>query len=358
MANATMLTVATFGMAPGGYRQVIEDYLAENGANTTANTLVRLLHLDGSANYRTLADTVTQNLLGSVATAEQATMVRDYIFEQLSSGVDAGHLINLLSDVIDNISHSDANWGRVATRFDNIHDVAEYYASMAGNSASTDMMVLRHYVEDVSDDSNSLYQFKIEIDDSFGGGSGGGGSGGGDDGGSTIPDDFLALQSLVTLNNQTGVLSTASLRAAIIAQTSEIDYQYAFDPSIYDDGDGVLTASELGLTQFASLPATLASIESLYFGTAIKALQSIDEAEIVQLGNYVTAHQAELENGALPQEYIDLLISIFSDPGNPPLFSDSMIAEAIVTGTVAFIVAVNSGEDVPLFNFSDFASFG
>lgn len=349
MANATMLTVATFGMAPGGYQSVIEDYLARNGANATADALVYLLDLDGSANYRALADTVTQNLLGSVATTDQTTLISDYLYSELSRGVDAGQLINLLSDVIDNISHSDADWGRVATRFDNIHDLAEYYASMAGASSSTDLTTLRHYVQDVTDDASLVDEIKAEIDTAYSGGDGSA---------SAISDDFLGLESLVTLNTNTGILSTASLRAAIVAQTGQAAYDYAFDPATYDNGDGTLTASELGLTQFANLPATEETIESLYFGTMIEALQSIDGDEVLELNTYITAHQAELLSGSLPQEYIDLVISVFSDPGNPPIIPDGTIADAIVTGSVVFIAAVNGGEDLPLFDFSELAGIG
>lgn len=346
MANATMLTVATFGIAPGGYQQDVDDFCTQNGAAETANMLVRLLHLDGSSNYRTLADTVAHNLLGSVVTTEQFTLVSDFLFEQLSSGVDAGQLINLLADVIDHLPHDDPTWGGVATRFDNIHDLAEYYASVAGSSASTDVTALRHYVEDVDDDSSVFDQIKAEIDDSFSGS---------DDHSDAMSDDFLALESLITLNAHTGTLSTASLRAAVIAQTGEAAYNLAFDPASYDDGDGSLSASDLGLTQFASVPATEDAIESLYYGTAIAALQSIDGPEVVELATYVNAHQADLQGDSLPQEYINLLISIFSDPAIPPLFDDATIADAIITGTVFFVSVVNSGEDLPLFDFSSLA---
>lgn len=353
MANATMLTVAIFGMAPGGYQQAIEDYLAQNGADATADALVYLLGLNGSANYRALADTVTGNLLGSVASAEQTTLISDYLYGELSRGVDAGQLINQLADVLDSISHSDASWGRVAARFDNMHDLAEYYASTAGSSASTDITALRHYVEDVTDESTIFDQIQAEIDDSFGTG-----SGDDDSRGTAIADDFLALQSLVTLNDNTGMLSTASLRAAIVAETGETAYNNAFDPATYDDGDGTLTASDLGLPQFENLPATVETIESLYFGTTIEALQSIDQTEVLELASYVAAHEAELLSDTLPQEYIDLLISTFSTPGNPPLFTDSMIADAIIAGSVVFIAAVNGGEDLPLFDFSELAGIG
>lgn len=355
MANATMLTVATFGIAPGGYQQDVDDFCTQNGAVATANTLVRLHHLDGSSNYRTLADTVAHNLLGSVVTTEQSTLVSDFLFEQLSNGVDAGHLINLLADVIDNLPHDDPTWGRVATRFDNIHDLAEYYASIAGSSASTDLTVLSHYVEDVDDESSVFDQIKAEIDDSFSSSGGSSNGSGSDNPGGAISDDFLALQSLITLNTHTGTLSTTSLRAAVIAQTGEAAYNQAFDPASYDDGDGTLTANDLGLTQFNSLPATEDTIESLYYGTAIAALQSIDGPEVVELSNYVNSHQAELQGDTLPQEYIDLLISIFSDPGNPPLFDDATVADAIITGTVFFVTVVSGGDDLPLFDFSSLA---
>jgi hypothetical protein len=93
-----------------------------------------------------------------------------------------------------------------------------------------------------------------------------------------------AARTVVKLDTYSGVLSTASLHASIVALTGAAAYDQAFSAAPYDTNhDGVLDASELGTSAVGSLPATEASIESIFYGTVINALKSFDATELNNL---------------------------------------------------------------------------
>lgn len=172
-------------------------------------------------------------------------------------------------------------------------------------------------------------------------------------GGEVVPDDLIPLAHLFGLNNASGDLSTAALRNAVIAQVGRDAYNELFDPSNYaGHEDGVFTAAEFGLPGNASIPATMESLESLFYGTFINFYHAIDEQEIMEMMAFVEQNQAALEAGneAVLEQYIQLVIGMFQDPANPPIFPDEVLATVITMGTAMVAQMAAQGEDIALFD--------
>lgn len=177
-------------------------------------------------------------------------------------------------------------------------------------------------------------------------------------GGELLPDDMAALASLVTLNTNTGALSNVELRTAVIAAIghdgfNQNDYWDAFDPSSYEGySDGTFTADELGVPGFGNIAATAENLESLFYGTTIKALRAIDMQEILDIQSFVTANAAALESGneVVLNQYIDLMVSVFQDQAVTPVISDAVMDDTIVMATSMFVELVASGDAPALFD--------
>jgi hypothetical protein len=165
--------------------------------------------------------------------------------------------------------------------------------------------------------------------------------------GASIPD------SVVKLDTYQGVLSTASLHDAIVAKTGQAAYDQAFSAAPYDTNhDGVLSASELGTTSLGSLPATEATIESIFFGTVVNALKSFDATELTDLSSFVEANSAALDAGdaATTQQMLSMLIADISTPTDTPVVTDSMAIDAIVQPVADMISLMGTGAGGSLFN--------
>lgn len=189
---------------------------------------------------------------------------------------------------------------------------------------------------------------------------GGDDSGGDDTGGGTgnyelVPDDMTALaSSLVTMNNNSGILSTASLRAGVLAElTDDSDYYLLFDPSNYPGAvDGTFTAEDFGVPGLSNFAATTENLESIYYGTAIKAFKAIDMNEILAISNFVQSNAAALqaENQTVFDQYIALMVSVFEDPAVTPILSDQQLADALIQGTALSATLVGGGDVISLFD--------
>lgn len=177
-------------------------------------------------------------------------------------------------------------------------------------------------------------------------------------GGELLPDDMAALASLVTLNTNTGTLSNSELRAAVITAIghdgfAENDYWDAFDPSSYEGAsDGTFTADELGVPGFGNIAATAENLESLFYGTTIKALRAIDMQEIMDIQSFVAANATALSNGneAVVSQYVNLMVSVFEDQAVTPVIPDETLDDAIVLATAMFVELVASGDAPALFD--------
>lgn len=182
---------------------------------------------------------------------------------------------------------------------------------------------------------------------------------GSDAGGELLPEDMAALASLVTLNTNTGALSNSELRAAVITAIApdgfdQDDYWDAFDPANYEGAsDGTFTADELGVSSaFGSIAATAENLESLFYGTTIKALRAIDMQEILDIQSFVAANATALGNGdeVVLSQYIDLMVSVFEDQAVTPVIPDATLDDAIVLATAMFVELVASGDAPALFD--------
>lgn len=168
-----------------------------------------------------------------------------------------------------------------------------------------------------------------------------------------IDQEYMDLAGLFALNTHTGILSTESLRAGVIANTGETAYWDTFDiGGVFGITDGTLTTEELGFAQLGALPATDETLESLYYGTLISTMSALDVGEAFEINDYLGDNEAALEadDPAAIAGLVDLLVAAFSDPATiAPLFDDSEIASTIVDVTTVLVTAIGSGGDASLF---------
>lgn len=100
-----------------------------------------------------------------------------------------------------------------------------------------------------------------------------------------INSDPDALSSLVTLNTRTGILSNESLRGFVQqALNDPSQYDAVFGPQFpFQDDDDIYDAEELGVITLSNIPATTASIESLFYGSLINMFLRFDQTELNQI---------------------------------------------------------------------------
>ncbi len=165
-----------------------------------------------------------------------------------------------------------------------------------------------------------------------------------------IPDELGALNWLVSMNGSVGTLSTYSLRQAVQADLGDIDsYNDMFNPSDYKGAeDGIFTGAELGVSGLGNFAATSANLESLYYGTLINTLKSLDSGEIAGLYQFIQANQKGLESGSdtVEDQLADMLFAAIQDPAYPPALTDAQVAAIIVDATVATAQIVGSKDGV------------
>ena len=162
-----------------------------------------------------------------------------------------------------------------------------------------------------------------------------------------LPPEYGALLSLVSLNDNGGALSNASLREASLAQTPQGgDYWSLFSPAqVGGHGDGTWSTSELGFTGLGPLPATAETLESLFYGTVIRLVRSIDQQEVSQLDAFVQANAAALDGGnaAAVSSLIQQLSQVFSTPASVPVVPDQELAAFLPFATASAVQLVGSG---------------
>lgn len=271
-------------------------------------------------------------------------------------------LANLALDVLYGAQNDDAT--TVSNRLSAAQTFTEMLASHNINYSGDDAAnLVRTYLSNISDEAlsldnalNTLNNILSECDSlsDLWDSSHGGDDGGSSDGNGFLTDDMAGLLSLVALNDNSGVLSTENLRELVIANTNSNDYYQAFDPDNYQDtADGVLTVEELGFSSLGALSATTETVEDLFYGTIIKAMQAIDAQEVQDIYNFVNANQTGIQIGdpATMESYIALMVSVFADEANPVLFTDDQLKDSIVAATSAFVeIVANSDSGITLFD--------
>jgi hypothetical protein len=152
------------------------------------------------------------------------------------------------------------------------------------------------------------------------------------------------LGSLLALDNATGILSVAALRDQVVARVGTSAYQATFDPSQIAGGlDGVFTPAELGTATLGTLPATTATLESLFYGTIINLAHSIDLQEVDQLAQFISINEAALDRDdpMVMAQAIDLLQGVLADTAVPSFLSDAQLAQTAVDSAVALVGQLN-----------------
>lgn len=152
-----------------------------------------------------------------------------------------------------------------------------------------------------------------------------------------FPSEWLGLaEHVITLNNNTGILSNESIRSnALSFGIAEADYLAAFDPVNWADpavlADGIFSTSELGFDHLGNLPATAQTVESLFYGSIINLVKSVDAEEASMLENFIEANEFALSNfdPGVTNELLDLLIGVLSTPAIVPLVSDEDLSQGL-----------------------------
>ena len=169
------------------------------------------------------------------------------------------------------------------------------------------------------------------------------------------------LQNLVSLNQNTGVLSNANVRSIALQQgVSAERYDQLFSPSSIDlNGDGILSTNELGLSALGNLPATSDTVASLLYGTVINVFHALDMQELTNIGNFVNAHANEIAynpNSPYVAQLESMMVDALSTPAAQPILSDAQIANAL--GMVVAGMAQNYGNSGALFDDAFSGIFG
>jgi hypothetical protein len=172
--------------------------------------------------------------------------------------------------------------------------------------------------------------------------------------------DLSALSGLIGLNLNTGILSTASLKAQVLASVDLADYNELMNPERFQGtGDGVLTGEELGVPGMPNLDATAAVLESIFFGSLINVMRAVDAAEYQALNNFINSNFLGLENGseAVLSQYSALMIDIFKDPA-AAFFSNQQMAQFAAIAGVNMVLLIGLGEAPNLFEmFNSYPCF-
>lgn len=139
-----------------------------------------------------------------------------------------------------------------------------------------------------------------------------------------VPTPFVSLAGLWTLNTVTdGPLSNEALREHVVDVIGQEYYDLAFDPAAYAGAaDGVFSTVDLGFEHLGSLVADRATLESLFFGTAINLLRRVDVEEDAAIAE---ASEAEFTNA---------IVDAFADPVEA---GQRSIAEESLPDECAFI---------------------
>ncbi len=156
-----------------------------------------------------------------------------------------------------------------------------------------------------------------------------------------LPAQYSALGAqLFSFNTFAGNLSTDTIKQAIINTTSPAAYNNAVDFNSIAGSDGLLSVSDLGFAHLGDI-TNAEQLESLYFGSLIKALKSIDVVEAAEMKAFGTAHAAALAAGdrEVVQNFVNLLVTVFEDQAAPELqlIPDDQIAVVLQIVGQAFV---------------------
>ncbi len=166
-----------------------------------------------------------------------------------------------------------------------------------------------------------------------------------------VSKDLKEMSWQISMNDNTGKLSTEALRKAVRKELSKSEYNDMFDPNHYKgSADGTFTSAELGVSGLDSFAATTANLESLFYGTLINCYQSLDLGEITMLNSFAQGNSYFINQGnsTVIGMLEDMFLSYVKSPAAYPVLDDATVAKAVVNATVATAQLVGT-YDIGLF---------
>lgn len=158
------------------------------------------------------------------------------------------------------------------------------------------------------------------------------------------PADDFELSKLIDFNNQTGVLSNASLREQIKADLDNSPmYDAFFQPVFgYQNADGLYTPDETGVSRLGNFEATSENLESIFFGTLINILNSAETEEMDQIASSEDINETVLliadalidkPTESLPDNLLEYGITLYGTDIIMEYFSEGNTTIGILDGT-------------------------
>lgn len=149
-----------------------------------------------------------------------------------------------------------------------------------------------------------------------------------------ISKDLKEMSWQISMNDNTGELSTASLRKEVLKELSKSEYNAMFEPNHYKgSADGIFTGAELGVSGLDSFAATSANLESLFYGTLINCYQSLDSFEVSTLQMMLPSNPTLTQSENWMVEH--MLLSFVRSPTTQPVLNNAAVAEVVVDAAVA-----------------------
>ncbi|WP_292993399.1 hypothetical protein [Nitrosomonas sp.] len=145
-------------------------------------------------------------------------------------------------------------------------------------------------------------------------------------------DDLRGFESLIAFNNNSGILSTASLREKVqpLIDDDPFFYNLTFDPVIpIQDDDGIYDSEELGVKHLGDIAATNENIESLFYGTLLNIYRTLDETELKQI--------SEINNIEDRDEFKELFANSLASVPTNSIWTDETLADIVVNEAYSLI---------------------
>lgn len=166
-----------------------------------------------------------------------------------------------------------------------------------------------------------------------------------------ISKDLKEMSWQISMNDNTGELSTETLRKTVLKELSKSGYNDMFDPNHYKgSADGTFTSAELGVSGLESFAATSANLESLFYGTLINSFRSFDQSEVDMFNWFIQTDPNGIKSGdsSLMNMLESMFLSYVKSPTDTPAFDDAAVARKVVNTTIAAAQLVGT-YDIGLF---------
>lgn len=175
-----------------------------------------------------------------------------------------------------------------------------------------------------------------------------------------LPEVAIDMSGQISMNDNKGELSTASLRKAVLQELSKSEYNAMLEPTQFKgSADGIFTGAELGVPGLDSFAATNANLESLFYGTLINCYQSLDYHEVKMLNMFIQTNSMAIKSGnKFVLDYLgNTLLSYMKSPTANPALDDATVADMVVDATVATAQLVGN-YDLTLFEAAFITTVG